>query len=84
MATRNSTGVERRRARLDGNRPRTQPKQPGRKATKFRPTSAEREECPKDSDTLDRDVVGRLSRTLTGWSTKDARVVGQERIGGEP
>ena len=32
MATRNSTGVERRRVRLDGNRPRTHPKHSGRKA----------------------------------------------------
>jgi hypothetical protein len=84
MATRDSSGVERRRARLDGNRPRTHPKQSGHKATKVRPTSAERDECPKDSDTLDSDVLGRLSRTLTGWLTTDARVDGQERIGGEP
>jgi len=32
MATRNSSGVERRRVRLDGNRPRTHPKHSGRKA----------------------------------------------------
>jgi len=32
MATRNSSGVERRRARMDGNRPRTHPKHSGRKA----------------------------------------------------
>ena len=84
MATRDSSGVERRRARLDGNRPRTHPKHSGRKATKVRPTSAEPDECPKDSDTLDSDVLGRLSRTLTGWPTTDARVDGQERIGVEP
>jgi hypothetical protein len=78
MATHDSTGVERRRARLDGNRPRTHPKHSGRKATKVRPPSAERDERPKDSD-----VLGRLSRTLTGWSTTDVRVDGQERIGGE-
>ena len=61
MATRDSSGVERRRV----------------------PPSAERDECPKDSDALDSDVLGRLSRTLTGWPTKGARVDGQERIGGE-
>ena len=32
MATRDSSRVERRRARLDGNRPRTHPKHSGRKA----------------------------------------------------
>jgi len=32
MATRNSNGVEQRRARLDGNRPRTHPNHSGRKA----------------------------------------------------
>jgi hypothetical protein len=83
MATRDSSGVERRRAHLDGNRPRTHPKHSGRKATKVRPPSAECDECPKDSDALDSDVLGRLSRTLTGWRTTDARVDGQERIGGE-
>jgi hypothetical protein len=82
MATPDSGGVERRRVSLDGNRPRAHPKHSGRKATKVRPTSAERDECPKDSDTLDSDVLGRLSRTLTGWPTTDARVDGQERIGG--
>jgi hypothetical protein len=84
MATRNSSGVERRRVRLDGNRPRTHPKHSGRKATKVRPPSAERDECPKDSAALDSDVLGRLSRTPTAWPTTDARVDGQERIGGEP
>jgi hypothetical protein len=83
MATRDSSGVERRRARLDGNRPRTHPKHSGRKATKVRPPSAERDECPKDSDALDGDVLGRLSRTLTGWPTTGVRVDGQARIGGE-
>jgi hypothetical protein len=83
MATRDSSGVERRRAHLDGNRPRTHPKHSGRKATKVRPPSAERDECPKDSDALDSDVLGRLSRTLTDWPTTDARVDGQARIGGE-
>jgi hypothetical protein len=80
MATRDSSGVERRRAHLDGNRPRTHPKHFGRKATKVRPA---RDECPKDSDALDSDVPGRLSRTLTGRPTTDTRVDGQERIGGE-
>jgi hypothetical protein len=83
MATRDSSGVERRRARLDGNRPRTHPKHSGHKATKIRPPSAQRNERPKDSDALDSDVLGRLSRTPTGWSTTDVRVDGQERIGGE-
>ena len=32
MATRNSSGVARRRARMDGYRPRTHPKHSGRKA----------------------------------------------------
>jgi hypothetical protein len=64
MATRDSSGVERRRTHLDGNRPRTHPKHSGRKATKVRPPFAER-------------------RTLTGWRTTDARLDGQERIGGE-
>jgi hypothetical protein len=78
MATPNSTGVKRRRVRLDGNRPRTHPKYSGRKATKVRPPFVERDECPKDSDAL-----GRLFRTPTGWRTRDTRVHGQERIGGE-
>jgi hypothetical protein len=84
MATRDSSGVERRRAHLDGNRPRTHPKHSGRKATKVRPPSAERDEYPKDRDAIDSDVLGRLSRTLTAWPTTDVRVDGQERIGGEP
>ena len=82
MATRDSSEVERRRARLDGNRPRTHPKHSGRKATKVRPPSAERDECSKDSDALDSDLLGRLSRTLSGCPTTDARVDGQERMGG--
>ena len=84
MATRDSSGVARRRAHLDGNRPRTHPKHSGRKATKARPPFAERDECPKDSDALDSDVLARLFRTLPGRRTTDARVDGQERIGGEP
>jgi len=83
MATPNSTGVKRRRVRLDGNRPRTHPKHSGRKATEVRPPFAERDECPEDSDALDSDVLERLFRTLTGWRTTDARVDGQERIGSE-
>jgi hypothetical protein len=83
MATPNSTGVKRRRVRLDGNRPRTHPKHSGRKATKVRPPFVEHDECPKDSDALDSDVLGRLFRTPTGCRTRDARVDGQERIGGE-
>jgi hypothetical protein len=83
MATRDSSGVERRRVPLDPNRPRTHPKHSVRLATQVRPPSAERDECPKDSDALDRDVLGRLSRTLAGWPTTDARVDGLERIGGE-
>jgi hypothetical protein len=79
MATRNSSGVERRRVPLDANRPRTHPKHTGRKATKVRPPSAEGDECPKHGDVLDRP-----SRALTGWPTTDAHIDGQEmRIGGE-
>jgi hypothetical protein len=82
MATPNSNGVKPRCVRLDGNRARTHPKRSGRKATKVRPPFAERDECPKDSDALDSDVLGRLFRTPTGWRITDARVDGQERIGG--
>jgi hypothetical protein len=82
MATRDSSGVERRCARLDGNRPRTHSTYSGRKATKVRPPFAEREKRPKDSDALDGDVCERPSRTLTGRLTTDARVGGQARIGG--
>jgi hypothetical protein len=67
MATRDSSGVEQRRARQDGNRPRTHPKHFGRKATEVRPRSAERDDCPKNGDALDSDVLGHLSGTLTGW-----------------
>lgn len=83
MATRDSSGVELPCAHLDGNRPRTHPKHSGRKATKVRAPSAKRDECPKDSDALDSDVLGRLSPTLTGRPNTDARVVLQARIGGE-
>jgi hypothetical protein len=62
MATHDSSGVERPRARLDGNRPRTHPKHSRRKAG---------------------DALDRQSRAWTGWPTTDARVDGQERIGGE-
>jgi hypothetical protein len=67
MATRDSSGVERRRAHLDGNRPRTHSKHSGRQATKARPPFAKRDGCPKDIDTLDSDVLARLFRTLTNW-----------------
>jgi hypothetical protein len=63
MATRDSSRVERRRARLDGYRPRTHPKHSGRKAG---------------------DALDRLSRARTCRPTTDARVAGQERLGGEP
>jgi hypothetical protein len=59
MATRNSSGVERRRVRLDGNRPRTHPKRPGRKATKPRPASAFPGSNHEQSDPLER-----LSRAI--------------------
>lgn len=84
MATRDSSGVEQRRARLDGNRPRTHPKHSGRKATKVRPQSAERDDCPKNGDALGSDVLGHLSGKLTGWPATGAGVDGQDlRIGGE-
>lgn len=71
MATRDSSGVERRRTRLDGNRPRTHPKHSGREAAKRRPPSVERDERP--------------TLTLMGRPTTGARVDTQEmRIGGEP
>ncbi len=80
MATRNSSGVARRRVPLDANRPRTHPKHSCRKATKVPPPSAEGDERLTDGD-----VLQRLSRAPTGWPTIDARVDGQEmRIGGEP
>ncbi len=60
MATRNSSGVKRRRARLDGNRPRTHPKRPGREATKPGPAPADA--C--DSPDGDPDVLLRLSRAI--------------------
>jgi hypothetical protein len=67
MATRNSSGVERRRVPLDGNRPRTHPKHSGRKATQARPPSVERDERRKDGD-----VIERLSHALTGRTTTGA------------
>ena len=60
MATRNSSGVERRRVPLDANRPRTHPKHPGHKATKVRPPSAERRGVSADGDVLER-----LSRAIS-------------------
>jgi hypothetical protein len=80
MATRNSNGVERRRVPLDGSRPHTHPKHSDHKATKARPSSAERDERPKDGD-----VIERLSHALTRRPATGARVGAQEmRIGGEP
>jgi hypothetical protein len=80
MGTRNSSGVERRRVLLDGNRPRTHPKHSGRKATKGRPPSAERDERLKDGD-----VIGRLSPALTGRPARgDCADAEEVRIGGEP
>ena len=62
MATHDSIGVERRRARLDDNRPRTHLKHSGCKAG---------------------DALDRLYRARTDRPTTDARVDGQEQIGGE-
>jgi hypothetical protein len=59
MATPDSSGVERRRVRLDGNRPRTHPKRSSRKATKGRSASTERDDCAEDGDVLER-----ISRAL--------------------
>lgn len=85
MATRNSSGVERRRVPLDANRPRTHPNYSCRKATKVHQPSAERDECAKDGDLLDRDVAERMSHALTGRPATGARVFAQQmRIGGEP
>jgi hypothetical protein len=78
MATRNSSGVERRRVPLDANRPRTHPKHSGRKATKVPPPPAEGGERLTDGDGLQR-----LSRASTGWPTTDAHDDGQDmRRGG--
>jgi hypothetical protein len=80
MATRNSNGVERRRVPLDGSRPHTHPKHSDHKATKARPSSAERDERLKNGD-----VIERLSHALTRRPATGARVGAQEmRIGGEP
>ena len=79
MATRNSSGVERRRVPLDANRPRTHPKHSGHTATKARSSSSERDERLTDGD-----VVERLSHAPTGRPA-GVRVDAQEmRIGGEP
>lgn len=78
MATRNSSGVARRRVPLDANRPRTHPKHSGRKATKIPPPSA-----PGDERLTHGGVVQRLSGAPTGRPMTDAPVDGQEmRIGG--
>ena len=60
MAARDSSGVEQRRTRIDGNRPRTHPKRPGRKATKPRPAPADACDCPDG----DPDALLRLSRAI--------------------
>jgi hypothetical protein len=51
--------VQRQRVRLDGNRPRTHPNRSGRKATKVRPASTKRCDCPEHGD-----VLARLSRSI--------------------
>ncbi len=60
MATRNSSGVERRRVRLDANRPRTHPNRPGHKAIK--PAPAPADAC--DGPDGDPDPLLRLSRAI--------------------
>jgi hypothetical protein len=60
MATRNSSGVERRRVPLDANRPRTHPKHSDRKATKICPPIAERRDVSAEGDVLER-----LSRSIS-------------------
>lgn len=80
MGTRNSSGVERRRVLLDGNRPRTHPNHPGRMATKSRPASVERNERLKDGD-----LLACLARERAGRAPIDARVDRQgKRIGVQP
>ena len=80
MGTRNSSGVERRRVPLDGNRPRTHPKHSGQQATK-----ADRRPPSAMSALKDGGLLERLACALAGWSTIDARVDGEEkRIGGAP
>ena len=59
MATANSSGVERRRARLDGNRPRTHPERPGRKAPKPRAMPYDSRDYSEDGD-----VLNHLSRSI--------------------
>jgi hypothetical protein len=61
MAARNSNGVERRRARADGNRPRTHPKPSRRKAAKSQTASVERRIRPAE----DGDVLEGLSRAIS-------------------
>ena len=60
MATRNSSGVDRRRVRLDGNRPRTHPKRSGHKAAKPGQPPADSSDCPDG----DPDALLRLSRAI--------------------
>jgi hypothetical protein len=57
MATPNSTGVNRRRARLDGNRPRTHP------SPKARRTPA-REPCTSDVGSRGRDLQWQLAEII--------------------
>jgi len=61
MAARNSSGEERRRARIDGNRPRTHPKPPGRRASKSPTASTERRTRPDEGG----DVLEGLSRAIS-------------------
>jgi hypothetical protein len=71
MATRNSSGVERRRVRLDGNRPRTHPKCHHRMATKPRPAAVGGYDCPHvplHLRQLSRDH-GAVGRALRGATT---------------
>src|SRR5690348_11786939 len=61
MATRNSIGEERRRARIDGNRPRTHPKTPDRKIVRSPTAAAE----PRTRPDEDCDVLEELSRAIS-------------------
>jgi hypothetical protein len=61
MAARNSSGEERRRARIDGNRPRTDPKPPDRKIVRS-PTASDE---PRTRPDEDGDVLEGLSRAIS-------------------
>jgi len=80
MATRNSSGVERRRVPLHGSRPHNRPKYSDHKATKARPSSAERDERLKDGDVTESLSHALIHRLATG-ARDDAT---EMRIGGEP